>query len=198
MNKRIAIIIIWLFLCGILIGAGVMGFIVAFHVEKTSYTNCIVNLNTSALEDLGYLGKLQPGVGYLKGDWTERYPEGLIGPVPPEDITLAHDRLTLRDWDSVLELECFLALDDAPLVLVADKTGKIIFDGQCEDFAFQLRDRARLWGRNLDTEILTPQETRNLTGVRGWHVINKAVIGNEFWYVEPQNKTFWFANLTLD
>ena len=107
-------------------------------------------------------------------------------------------RQGLSDWDSVLELEVFLALDDAPLVLVADSTGKISFEGQCEDFAFQLRDRARLWGRNLDVEILTPQEFRQYYGRSGgYHAINKAVIGNEWWYVDKQENKLWHV-LNLD
>lgn len=102
------------------------------------------------------------------------------------DLWVENERKGLDDWDSLLELQCFLALDDAPLVLVADKTGRIELQGQCEDFAFQLRDRAETWGRRLEVEILTPYEMYEYYHKReaGYHAINKAVIGNEWWYVD--------------
>ena len=101
------------------------------------------------------------------------------------DVWLMGERQGLQDWDSVLELQCFLELDDAPLVL---KSGES-FSGQCENYAFQLRDRAREWGRLLDVEILTPREFKKYYGKRGgYHAINKAIIGNEWWYVDVSGK----------
>lgn len=97
-------------------------------------------------------------------------------------------RQGLSDWDSLFELQCFLALDDAPLVLTSGES----FSGQCENYAFQLRDRAREWGRLLDVELLTPQEVVKYYHRRGGvHAINKAVIGNEWWFVEPQTGEVW-------
>jgi len=113
-----------------------------------------------------------------------------------EDDMLARERETLQDWESVLEIECFLALDDGePLVLRAGADGKIPFNGHCEDFAFQLRNRAMAWGRYLDVEIITQDEyydhfkerlPRNVV-----HAINKAVIGNEFWFVDKKSGDIW-------
>uniref|UniRef100_A0A6M3JNA2 Uncharacterized protein n=1 Tax=viral metagenome TaxID=1070528 RepID=A0A6M3JNA2_9ZZZZ len=109
------------------------------------------------------------------------------------DQWVAHERSIQSDWSSVLELECFIALDNAPIVLVAGADGKVSFDGQCEDFAFQLRDRA--W-HQLETEILTPYEYnrmyRHVSGENIYHMVNKAVIGNEVWLVDEGTKEIWF------
>jgi len=113
-----------------------------------------------------------------------------------EDYLIAKDRETLKDWESVLELEVFLALDKAPLILVADEDGWIRLDGQCEDVAFQLRDRAEVWGRRLETELLTKHEIRKYYGIstQDAHMINKAIIGNEIWFVdESWDDKMWHA-----
>jgi len=108
------------------------------------------------------------------------------------DQWVAHERSIQSDWDSVLELEIFLVLDDAPIVLVANAKGVVEFNGQCEDFAFQLRDRA--W-HTLETEIITGYEYnrmfRKSAGYNVSHMMNKAVIGNEVWLVEPQDGRIW-------
>jgi len=110
-----------------------------------------------------------------------------------DDTWVAHERSIQSDWDSVLELECFMALDDAPIVFKADTMGVVNFDNQCEDIAFQLRDRA--W-HTLETEILTPYEYnriyRHAPGENIYHVVNKAVIGNEVWLVDKLEKRIWF------
>ncbi|HUV56787.1 MAG TPA: hypothetical protein VMV84_06095, partial [Dehalococcoidales bacterium] len=94
---------------------------------------------------------------------------------------------------SVLELECFLALDHAPVVLIAGSDGWIRMDGQCEDVAFQLRDRAEVWGRRLETELLTKFEIRQYYYISTpyEHMINKAIIGNEIWYVDKGYDKMW-------
>lgn len=109
-----------------------------------------------------------------------------------DDTWVAHERSIQSDWDSVLELECFIALDDAPIVLVANAKGVVEFNGQCEDFAFQLRDRA--W-HTLETEIITGYEYnqmfRKSAGYNVSHMMNKAVIGNEVWLVDEGTKKIW-------
>ena len=107
------------------------------------------------------------------------------------DLWVENERKGLSDWDSLLELQCFLAADSGEIVLTADSTGRISFDGQCEDVAFSLRDRAEAWGRRLEVEILTPYEMVEYYHKRGtYHVINKAVIGNEWWYVDVSGKEY--------
>jgi len=109
------------------------------------------------------------------------------------DVWLEGERQEVRDWESVLELECFLALDHAPLVIVADSDGLIRMSGQCEDVAFQLRDRAETKGRRLETELLTKFEIRQYYCISTpyEHMINKAIIGNEIWFVDKYYKKMW-------
>ena len=105
-------------------------------------------------------------------------------------------RQGLDDWNSLWELEVFIALDDAPLVLIAGADGWINMDGQCEDYAFQLRNRAMLIGRYLDVEFITPPEYydhfKKPISKRTVHAINKAVIGNEVWFVDKQSDDIWY------
>ena len=105
----------------------------------------------------------------------------------------------LADWESVEELALFLEEDrtDSHIYLKMGKDGEISLEGMCEDFAIQLRDRAMLKGKHLSIEILTRQEIREHYGIRTptgvLHAINVAIIGNEYWYVEPQTDEMWLA-----
>lgn len=107
------------------------------------------------------------------------------------------------DWLSINELRAWLEYDTAPIILRANKSGVVYFSGQCEDVAFQARDRAYDMGKRLDTEILTMQECYRYRqyvsgdisklGYNGGHYINKAVIGNEVWFVEVITDKIWLA-----
>ena len=110
-----------------------------------------------------------------------------------DDMWVESKRQGLKDWESVLELECFLALDHAPLVIIAGPDGHIRLDGYCEDIAFQLRDRAEVWGRRLETELLTKFEVRQYYYISTPydHMINKAIIGNEIWFVDKAYDKMW-------
>jgi len=106
----------------------------------------------------------------------------------------------LHDWNSVEELKTFLEQDDTDrhINLIAGADGIIRFDGQCEDRAFQLRDRAEAIGKRLETEILDRNEYykwyRVWIPTNTYHVINKGVIGdNEWWYVEPSTDKIWLG-----
>ena len=109
----------------------------------------------------------------------------------------------LRDWESIEELTEFLENDDTDtyFFLKADSDGKIAFNGQCEDLALQLRDRAMSIGKYLSVQVLSPQEYEKWYGVTVgpdvYHAICMARIGNEFWYIEPDNDRHWLA-LYLD
>ena len=105
----------------------------------------------------------------------------------------------LTDFASLEELQAFLAQDDTNewLILTASSSGTVQFDGACEDYAFQLRDRASQIGKRLETELLTRSEyveyygdTGGL-GVNDKHMVNKAVIGNDVYLVEPQSDKVW-------
>ena len=98
----------------------------------------------------------------------------------------------LTDWDSVEELEAFLEQDDTDkrIVLKASSDGVIKFNGQCEDYALQLRDRAMAQGKYLSIIVLEVKDNR-------YHALCMARIGNEFWYVEPKTDECWLG-LYLD
>ncbi len=111
--------------------------------------------------------------------------------------------IKLQDWESKEELTGFLRNDDTDtyLFLKADNVGGIAFNGQCEDLALQLRDRAMSTGKYLSVQVLSPQEYEKWYGVTVgpgvYHAICMARIGNEFWYIEPDNDRHWLA-LYLD
>jgi hypothetical protein len=111
--------------------------------------------------------------------------------------------VALKDWDSPEQLAEFLKNDDTNryLILQADSSGGISFNGQCEDLALQLRDRAMAAGRFLSVQVLDPAEYYKWYGIKVnsdvYHAICMARIGNEFWYIEPSNDKQWLA-LYLD
>ena len=109
----------------------------------------------------------------------------------------------LKDWNSLEELEEFLANDDTEerVILTAGNDGKINFSGQCEDSALQLRDRAMAINKHLSVIVLHPKEYEKWYGKQlksnEYHAICMARIGNEFWYIEPATDKHWLA-LYLD
>ena len=111
--------------------------------------------------------------------------------------------VTLKDWDTLEQLEEFLASDDTNerIILTADSQGKISFDNQCEDYALQLRDRAMARGMFLSITALHPKEYEKWYGKRlkpdRYHAICLARIGSELWYIEPATDEHWLA-LYLD
>jgi hypothetical protein len=112
----------------------------------------------------------------------------------PRDVPVA-----LKDWDSPAQLAEFLKNDDTDrcIILYMDDSGKAAFNGQCEDLALQLRDRAMAAGRHLSIEVLNPEEYKKWygqsVGSGNYHAICMARIGNEFWYIEPSNDKCWLA-----
>ncbi len=111
--------------------------------------------------------------------------------------------VSLKDWDSPEQLREFLKNDDTDrrIVFTADSQGQIPLNGQCEDFALQLRDRAMVAGMYLSIEVLHPKEYEKWYGQTPrpdrYHAICMARIDNEFWYIEPTNDNCWMA-LYLD
>ncbi len=104
------------------------------------------------------------------------------------------------DFSSVDELKTFLAKDDSDThtIFIADENGYIYFNNSCEDGAFQLRNNAFAEGKRIETEILTKQECIKYykklglsyadvyyMNIQDSHMICKAIIGNEIWYIEP-------------
>lgn len=108
---------------------------------------------------------------------------------------------SLEDWQSVEELQDFLDSDDTDshVILRSQTGGDISFTGQCEDFALQLRDRAAAIGKNLEVIAIDRTEFNKWKSYFGdkslkngdYHALNMAIIGNEIWYVEPQQDVCW-------
>ena len=138
----------------------------------------------------------------------EPYPVEVIKEIPViQEVEVIVEKIIYRpleDWQSTDELIAWLATDDAPLILIADENGVVKFNGQCEDVAFQARDRAYEVGKRLDTETLTRQECIKYQkylsgdvyslGVNDGHYLNKAVIGNEVWFVQADTDKIWLAS----
>ena len=109
----------------------------------------------------------------------------------------------LKDWDSLEQLKEFLRNDntDKSVTLTVDSKGELNFNGQCEDYALQLRDRAMAIGMHLSIAALHPKEYEKWYGKQAkpnqYHAIAMARIGNELWYIEPQTDEHWLA-LYLD
>lgn len=121
-----------------------------------------------------------------------------------KEIEVPHEiPVMLKDWDTLEQLAEFLKNDDTDrrLILQADSNGTIALNGQCEDLALQLRDRAMAIGRYLSIQVLNPKEYEKWYGLTVrpdiYHAICMARIGNEFWYIEPANDKHWLA-LYLD
>ncbi len=113
-----------------------------------------------------------------------------------------------KDWVSPEELRAFLAFDDTNIraIIIANSKGEIWFSGQCEDLAMQLRDRAALKGKHLSIVPINQMEQR-----RWWHqfsavpqylkprkldyyeyhAICGAIIGNDYYYIEPRTDKMW-------
>lgn len=103
-----------------------------------------------------------------------------------------------EDWESLDELAAFLDMDntDSFHILRPGPDGRLYFNGQCEDLAFQLRDRAYEIGKRLETEILTYQECLELYPGKylragNLHMLCKAVVGNRVYLVEPETDKYW-------
>ncbi len=113
----------------------------------------------------------------------------------------------LSDWNNVEELKTFLAQDntDSSIFVKFYFGREIKLGGFCEDFAVQLQNRAYEIGKRLDTEILAYDEYNKYYGVgkinpgvgtlgiNDGHAINKAIVGNEVWFIEPQTDKIWLA-----
>uniref|UniRef100_A0A6M3KBG5 Uncharacterized protein n=1 Tax=viral metagenome TaxID=1070528 RepID=A0A6M3KBG5_9ZZZZ len=106
-------------------------------------------------------------------------------------------------FTSVEELSLFLVADDTDntLFLTAGKDGIIQFNGQCEDYAFNLQKRAKEAGYIMETELLSKTDCIKWKkyiegdpyslGYNDAHMIDKVYIGNEVWFIEPANDNKW-------
>ena len=113
-------------------------------------------------------------------------------------------------WESVEELEAFLEQDDTNkhIYLRANSEGVVSFVGQCEEFALQLIDRAFAIGKTLHFVPLHRSEyikwwikwespSKRTPRYNEYHAVAGAIIGNDFWYIEPDTDVH-FKALELD
>jgi hypothetical protein len=104
----------------------------------------------------------------------------------------------ITDFQSVEELKDFLAQDNAPLILKANAEGIIRFDGVCNEEAMQLRDRALEKGKYLSVVVVSRLEyylrTQRVMAQEGqYHTMNMAIIGREYYLIEPKTDEIWLA-----
>jgi hypothetical protein len=115
----------------------------------------------------------------------------LICPSPVEALA------GLAEFESLPKLQEFVN-DYCPTIrLQADESGQIQINNQCEDIAIGLRDKALKVGRLLETEILIQSEVLKYYPAEfrpdAPHMICKAIIGNEVYFIEPATRTVWMA-----
>ena len=105
-----------------------------------------------------------------------------------------------EDWESVEELEAFPDQDnpDKRIFLIANKDGVVSFFDQCEDWAFQLIDRAAEKGKRLIFVTINKgqyyQYYKKPLSEGKVHALVGALVGdNELWYIEPTDDRYWLA-----
>jgi len=124
--------------------------------------------------------------------------------LPTHAIMAAPDsKQAPREFVSVEELELFLKNDDTDKILFlrAGKDGIIRFNDQCEDYAFNLQERAKVAGYIMETELLSKTDCIKWKryiegdpyslGYNDAHMIDKVYIGNAVWFIEPANDKIW-------
>jgi len=118
-------------------------------------------------------------------------------------LTMAFSPLRLKDFTDEAQLRHFLKYDNTNerLYLRAGSDGVIKFNDQCEDRALRLIENAEKQGWRLHFVPLHRIEYQkwynDSIGYNRYHAICGAVIGNEFWYIEPSDDRAWRA-LFLD
>ena len=95
--------------------------------------------------------------------------------------------MELSDWESLEELENFLAEDDTDHHRYF--TGVALFEGFCVSQAEHLRDEAAKIGRNLEVIPIYPKEYLRVfkTRRKEYHAICMARVDHSFYLVEPDN-----------
>ncbi len=106
----------------------------------------------------------------------------------------------ITDWQSVAELQAFLAQDKAPLHLKANSSGVVSFVGVCNEQSMQLRDRALEKGKYLSVVVVSRLEyflrTHRVMEQEGqYHTMCLAIIGRTYYLIEPSTDEIWLAYL---
>ena len=125
--------------------------------------------------------------------------------VEVEKRIVVHEEIivNLTDWADESELKAFLASDntDTMIILKANKEGIVTFNNQCEDRALQLINNAMNQGKRLSFVPLHRAEYLKWYNEEieegHYHAIAGALVGDNFWYIEPGDDRCWLA-LYLD
>lgn len=91
--------------------------------------------------------------------------------------------IELRDFESVEELREWLTKE-----CTFTLSGK---DIDCDNYALELQQRGLKDGYLLNFEAILPDEYNKLfkkLKIDGLHAMNSAIIGNTFYYIEPQTR----------
>lgn len=88
------------------------------------------------------------------------------------------DRAHPMEFGSVGELKAWLAQDDADSTLYIYGSGCIL-EYDCDDYAVALARNALADGYDVSLQI------------EGTHMLNSTIIGNNIYFIEPQNDKVW-------
>jgi hypothetical protein len=103
------------------------------------------------------------------------------------------------DFQSVEELKEFLSQDNTNnhIYLKANSSGVVRLDGVCNEEFMQLRDRAQEKGKYLGICIVSRLEyykiTHRIMDEGQYHTMAMAIIGREYYLIEPKTDEIWLA-----
>ena len=108
-----------------------------------------------------------------------------------EYITLPPVVKMARQFNDVREMIDWVNDNRLPIILIADSNGEINLNGQpsnplydCDDYAGELQRRALKDGYIINVEL---DKENGLP-----HALNSVIIGNDWYFIEPQDGTYWF------
>jgi len=137
-------------------------------------------------------------LGYEQG-FRAGYSQGYISHIEYRDIIHYVDRVVIKEVvvEKPVELREFTSLEELKTWLAEDDTDRYIhlFAGEdsvcrqsdkydCDDYAYQLQRRAAKSGFLMSVTIIEKQGKP--------HMINLTCIGNDIYYIEPQEDKVWF------
>ena len=96
----------------------------------------------------------------------------------------------LRQFDNTLQLDYFLSTYNGNKVLALYQV-YLKKDIDCDDYAFRLRDDARLKGYDIETEGFNKGEYNGREYMKKAHLMCKAFIGNDVILIDPVTLEYW-------
>jgi len=121
--------------------------------------------------------------------------------VPVEKVVVEHIETyrPLCHFQDLDELERWLGKEVlfVGIDVVDEQTGKFIKRWECEDYAIRLQEKALRDGYIMSFEVIRHSEYNSLFKQKipysSIHAINSVIIGNEIYYIEPQNHEIVFV-----